>query len=261
MYKLSNLSITLLCSFIALTSCNAEDNDAANTEVRESAGEWVQLFNGRDLTGWTPKFRDYELGVNYKDTFRVEDGVLKVSYDKYKKWDKNFGHLFFKDEFSHYILRAEYRFVGKQVRGAPKWALRNNGFMIHGQTPSSMKKGQDFPVSIEVQLLGGAPNSQENRPTLSVCTPGTHVVRGGKLIKPHVTHSEGPTFYGDEWVTIEVEVRGSEVIRHKVNNKVVMEYNKPQLDDGTLLEKGTISIQAESHPTEFRKIEIKVLKK
>ncbi|MEJ6702293.1 MAG: DUF1080 domain-containing protein [Akkermansiaceae bacterium] len=224
-------------------------------------GEWLQLFNGKDLTGWTPKFKGQDLGVNYKNTFLVKDGLLTVSYDNYEKWVGDFGHLFFKDEFSHYILRAEYRFIGEQVKGGPGWAFRNNGLMIHGQTAASMKKDQDFPNSIEVQLLGGHPNGKGKRGTLNLCTPGTHVYLNGKLDKRHCITSTSPTFYGDQWVTVEIEINGGEVVRHKVGGKVVMEYKMPQLNDGTVLEKGTISIQAESHPTQFRKIEVKVLKK
>lgn len=263
MKRITQFSLTFLTSALMLTACNAKEGEAAKKDEAKKmdSGEWIQLFNGKDLTGWTPKFKGHDLGVNFNDTFLVKDGVLKVSYDKYGKWNNDFGHLFYKDEFSHYILRAEYRFVGKQVEGGPKWALRNNGFMIHGQSAESMKKDQNFPDSIEVQLLGGAPDSKDARPTLSICTPGTHIVMDGKLIKPHVIHSQGPTFHGDEWVTVEIEVRGSKVIRHKTGGKVILEYNKPQLNDGTLLEKGTISIQAESHPTEFRKIELKVLEK
>ena len=48
-----------------------------------AAAEWIQLFNGKDLTGWTPKIRYHDLGDNFGDTFRVEDGLLKVSYDQY----------------------------------------------------------------------------------------------------------------------------------------------------------------------------------
>ncbi len=263
MKNIIQFSINLFSSVLMVTACYAKETTAVETDTtnKSDTSEWIQLFNGKDLTGWTPKFKGHDLGVNFKNTFRVENGMLKVSYDEYKKWNNNFGHLFYKDEFSHYVLRAEYRFVGNQVAGGPAWALRNNGFMIHGQSAESMKKDQDFPNSIEVQLLGGAPDSKKPRPTLSICTPGTRIVMNGKLIKPHVIKSKGPTFYGDEWVAIEIEVRGSEVIRHKVNGKIVMEYNKPQLDNKTLLEKGTISIQAESHPTEFRKIELKVLKK
>ena len=262
MNYMARLSCALFSSITILTSCYANEEDVnvqADTK-KVTGGEWIQLFNGKDLTGWSPKFRGQDLGVNYNNTFRVKDGVLQVAYDKYDKWGESFGHLFYKDEFSHYILRAEYRFVGDQVEGGPKWALRNNGFMIHGQSAESIKKEQLFPNSIEVQLLGGAPDDKNPRPTLSICTPGTHIVMDGKLVKSHVIKSKGPTFHGDEWVSIEIEVRGSEVIRHKVGGKVVMEYSKPQLDDGTVLEKGSISIQAESHGTEFRKIELQVLK-
>lgn len=246
--------LTLFCVWgVSWTSLQAE----------EEKSEWIQLFNGKDLTGWTPKFKGGELGENYKNTFRVEDGLLRVCYDQYEKWEKNFGHLFYKSEFSHYILRAEYRFVGEQVKGGPAWAYRNNGFMIHGQTAESMEIGQDFPNSIEVQLLGGKPDGSGERPTLSLCTPGTNVVYDGKLHKKHTVkpNSNAKTFHGDQWVSVEVEVLGSEVIRHKVDGKVVLEYTKPQLNKGTLLEKGTISIQAESHPIDFRKIEVKIIEK
>jgi len=197
--------------------------------------------------------------VNYKNVFKVKDGILVVDYSEYGDWDGNFGHLFYEKEFSHYVLRAEYRFVGEQSNNGPGWALRNNGFMIHGQTAESMKKDQDFPNSIEVQLLGGP--AEGKRGNLNICTPGTQIEKGGKLVKNHVIKSNGPTNRGDDWYSIEIEVRGSEVIRHKQDGKTVIEYNKPQLDNGTLLEGGTISIQSESHHTEFRKIEIKELKK
>lgn len=218
---------------------------------------WIPLFNGKDLEGWTPKFRYHELGENWRNTFRVEDGLLKVSYDQWDEFKEEFGHLFYKDSFSHYRLRVEYRFVGEQVKNGPGWAFRNNGLMLHGQDPKTMGLDQDFPNSIEVQILGGSGTGK--RTTGNLCTPGTHVVMNDKLIKNHCTNSTSETYHGDQWVTLEVEVRGNEVIRHFINGTPVLEYNKPQLDDGTLLSKGTISIQAESHPTEFRKIEIMIL--
>jgi hypothetical protein len=222
-------------------------------------GEWIQLFNGKDLTGWTPKIRYSELGENYGDTFRVEDGVLKVVYekDKYEKFGDRFGHLFYETPYSHYIIRAEYRFTGEQCPGGPGWAVRNSGLMLHGQKPSELTKDQDFPHSIEVQLLGGGGSGE--RPTANLCTPGTDVTIDGKLVKRHCTNSTSKTFHGDQWVTVEVEVRGSKVFKHRVNGEEVLSYENPQLDDGTLLESGTISLQSESHPVEFRKVELKVL--
>jgi hypothetical protein len=238
---------------------------------KEKDGDWVPLFNGKNLDGWTPKIKGYELGDNHLDTFRVEDGVIKVSYDKYENFDNKFGHLFYKDKFSHYRLRVEYRFVGRQCKAGPGWAVRNSGVMLHCQDPKTMGKDQDFPVSIEAQFLGGL--GKGNRTTCNMCSPGTNVVLNGKLFTTHCTNSKSKTFDGDVWVTAEIEVNGGGAVKHFVNGELVLEYEKPQLDpkdadgkklikdDKLILEEGYISLQAESHPVEFRKVEVKVLKK
>jgi hypothetical protein len=234
------------------------------------AGGAQPLFNGKNLDGWTPKFTGYEAGVNYNDTFRVENGLLRVSYDKYKDFGGKFGHLFYKDKFSHYVLRVEYRFVGAQAKGAPAWAARNNGVMFHSQSPQSMRKQQDFPVSIEFQFLGGL--GKGRRPTGSMCSPGTNVVIDGKLITQHCLDSKSKTYDGDQWVTAELEVHGSGKVIHRINGEVVMEYEQPQLDPKDadaarlikggklLLDEGYLALQAESHPCDFRKVEIRTLK-
>lgn len=232
-------------------------------------GAWRSLFNGKDLEGWTIKIKGQEPGVNYLDTFRVEDGVIKVRYDRYAKFNGEFGHLFYKEPFTNYIVRVEYRFVGDQCPGGPGWAFRNSGIMVHGQPLETMRKDQDFPVSIEVQLLGG--NGKDKRSTANLCTPGTHVVMNGKLVTQHCNDSSSKTFHGDQWVTAEVEVHGSRRIVHRVNSEAVLEYEQPQYDPGDadarrfipgdhkLIDHGTISLQAESHPCEFRKVEILLL--
>ncbi len=233
--------------------------------------KWVSLFNGKNLDGWTPKFSGHEFGVNYNDTFRVENGVLKVSYDRYETFGNKFGHIFWKQKYSAYRLRIEYRFVGPQVKDGPAWGRRNSGVMIHCQAPETMRKDQDFPVSIEVQFLGA--DGDEVRPTGNLCTPGTNVVMNGKLHTEHCTNSTSKSYPGEQWVTAEVEVHGAGVVRHFVNGEKVIEYSEPQLDeadgDGKALIKGSnkliregyISLQAESHPLEFRKVEILSLDK
>jgi len=256
----------VLCLALVSTLCGcAEEQDKASPP---EAG-WVSLFNGEDLEGWKVKITGHELNDNYGNTFRVENGVLKVSYDQYDKFDGKFGHLFYKDKFSHYILRLEYRFVGEQTPGGPGWAFRNSGIMMHCQSPESMTKKQSFPVSIEVQLLGG--NGRDERSTGNVCTPGTHIVMDGKLVTTHCIPSRSKTYHGDQWVTMEVEVHGNSIIKHLVNGEVVLEYEKPQLDENDsdarklinngdkMLHEGYISLQAESHPLEFRKVEILLL--
>ena len=249
----------VVCVFVAGAPC------VAGKESPDS-GRWVSLFNGKDLEGWKVKITGHELGDNYGETFRVEDGVLKVCYDKYDNFDGKFGHLFYRTEFSNCRLRLEYRFVGEQMAGGPGWAFRNSGIMIHGQSPESMGKDQEFPVSIEVQLLGGRGSGK--RPTGNLCTPGTHVVMDGELITRHVINSSSKTYDGDQWVAVEVEVRGN-VIKHIVEGETVLTYCDPQLDgkdpdakklieagQDKMLTGGTISLQSESHPVEFRKVEL-----
>lgn len=232
-----------------------------------SRPEWKSLFNGKDLSGWTPKIRYSPAGENWGNTFRVEGGKIVVRYDQYTDFNERFGHLFYKAPFSYYRIRLQYRFVGDQCKGGPDWAYRNSGIMVHGQTAESMGKDQDFPVSIEVQLLGG--NGKDPRTTCNLCTPGTHVVMGGKLRKEHCINSNSATFHGDQWVTAEVLVLGDSLVRHYTNGVMVLEYQQPQVGggnvdnqevkwgtEGALLPGGTISLQSESHPVEFRKIEI-----
>ena len=243
-----------------------------NVRAQETGKEpWISLFNGKDLDGWTVKIKGHEVGDNFANTFRVQDGVLKVSYDGYTKFDGKFGHLFYKQPFSHYKMRVEYRFVGEQAPEGPGWAKRNSGIMIHGQTPESMGRDQEFPTSLEVQLLGG--DGKNERPTANLCTPGTLVMMNGKLFTDHCINSKSKTHHGDEWVIAELEVRGNGLIKHIVDGQTVIEYEQAQLDpndadakklikDGNaMLSGGTISLQSESHPVEFRKVEILPLDK
>jgi len=229
--------------------------------------DWIQLWNGKDLSGWVPKIRGYAAGENFGRTFRAENGVLKVGYEAYDGFADRFGHLFYEKPYSHYVLAAEYRFVGEQAKGGPGWALRNSGLMIHGQPVATMGKDQDFPISIEVQLLGGSGTG--TRATANLCTPGTHVVMDGKLVTEHCINSSSKTYHGDEWVRVEVEVHGDGRIVHLVKGEPVLAYEKPQVGggvvsgfdpgakpDGQLLAEGSISLQSESHPIEFRKFEL-----
>jgi hypothetical protein len=230
--------------------------------------EWVQLFNGKDLEGWDVKITGHELNDNFGDTFRVENGLLMTAYEKYgEKFDNRFGHIFYRTPFSHYIVAAEYRFVGEQAPGSPDWAFRNSGIMVHSQSAKSMGKDQDFPISIEVQLLGGRETGE--RSTANLCTPGTNVEMDGKLVTDHCVNSSSPTYRGDAWVRVEVEVHGETRIRHIVEGRIVLSYERPQIGggnvsnfdpgvkkDGSLLKEGYISLQSESHPIEFRKVEV-----
>ena len=247
-------------------ACSAGTTQNANDDSTETV-EWIQLFNGEDLDDWKVKISKHELHDNFANTFRVEDGLMKVRYDGYEDFDRKYGHIFFKDPFSAYFLRVEYRFVGEQAPNGEGWAFRNSGAMLHGQSPESMLKDQDFPISIEGQLLGG--NGTDDRTTSNLCTPGTNVVMDGELFTPHCVSSTSKTYHGDQWVTAEFLVLADSVIHHILEGDTVLTYYQPQIGggnvsnydpavkkDGELIKEGYISLQSESHPIDFRKVEL-----
>jgi hypothetical protein len=259
----SGITLAMTCALACASMSQAMAQSAPSGE------EWIQLFNGRDLDGWTPKITHHAVGENFADTFRVKNGVLQVSYDKYANFDTQFGHLFYRTPYSYYRLVIEYRFVGEQAKGGPgAWALRNSGVMLHSQDPKTMTREQDFPISIEAQFLGGKSDGKP-RPTMNVCTPGTEVVVNGSLYPEHCLSSVSRTFDGDQWVRAEMLVLGAAQVTHFANGEKVLEYALPQfgggnvnkhdpatLPAGKLLEGGYLALQSESHPIEFRKVEL-----
>jgi hypothetical protein len=237
-------------------------------QVGYGAADWQALFNGRDLAGWTPKIRGHELGDNYAATFRVTGSLLTVAYDGYDSFNEQFGHLFYAQPLSHYRLRVEYRFVGAQAPNAPAWAARNSGVMVHAQPPETMLRDQDFPISIEVQFLGGLSDGTP-RPTGNLCSPGTRVVYRGQPDPSHCIQAAAPTIDGDGWVTADVLVQGSERVVHYIDGLPVIEYGSitygggnvnghdpAQKPDGAPLARGYIALQSESHPIQFRRVEL-----
>jgi hypothetical protein len=247
---------SLILSVVFLAGCSVKE-----TSDQE---EWIQLFNGKDLQGWTPKITGYASGNNFRNTFRVEDGLLKVSYSEYDSFRGEFGHLFYKDSFSHYRLRLQYRFTGDQLPGGPSWARMNSGIMVHGQSPESMNLDQDFPVCLEAQFLAGAPDWV--RPTGNLCTPGTHVYLADTLTTTHCINSFSKTYLSDQWVTAEIITYGDSIIHHVIEGDTVFTFTKPRIGgelpagypvpEGTPVTGGFFALQSESHPVEFRNIEI-----
>lgn len=242
---------------------------AASACTTAQEPEWIQLFNGKDLNDWTVKIAKHEVGENYANTFRVEEGLLKVRYDGYTDFDFQYGHIHYNTPYSAYLLRVEYRFTGEQAPGGEGWAWRNSGAMLHGQDPQTMLKDQDFPISIEGQLLGG--DGTNERTTSNLCTPGTNVLmeKDGELFTPHCTNSTSKTYHGDQWVTAEFLVLADSVVHHIIEGDTVLTYYKPQIgggsvsnydpavkQDGKVLKSGYISLQSESHPIDFRKVEL-----
>jgi hypothetical protein len=243
---------------------------ACSNPQTETTNEYTQLFNGKDLTGWTPKIAGFKAGENYKNTFKVEDGLLRVSYAEYDSFKGEFGHLFFKDKFSDYRLRIEYRFAKESTKGAPDWAFANSGVMFHSQSAESMAVDQNFPVSLEAQFLGSAEGNL--RHTMNLCTPGMHVTMADTLTTIHCIDSNSKSFMLGDWVTVELIVYGDSIIHHLVGSDTVLTYSKPIIGGahlpeadsaltGRSVKEGYISLQAEGHALDFRKVEYMELKR
>ncbi len=268
----TNTAKAITATVLACVFCAAA-TVPQNTDERE----WKPLFNGKDLSGWDIKIAGHELNDNYKNTFRFEDGMVRVVYDEYENFDNKYGHMYYKEPYSHYVLRFEYRFTGDQTPGGASWNVRNSGVMFHSQSAESLTLDQDFPVSLEYQTLGGL--GSENRYTGNLCTPGTIVHMNGKLNPAHCIDSNSRTYHGDQWVKAEIIVLGDSLIKHLVNGDTVLAYEKPQIGEadwadgkedaytkewrsknGAALKEGYIALQAESHPIDFRNVEILNLK-
>ena len=269
--NLGNFCLLLIILFFQ--SCN-------NKEGKKEASEedWESLFNGKDLTGWDIKIKDHPLNENYRNTFRIEDSMIRVVYSDYEKFDNQFGHLYSHKPYSYYKLKLQYRFVGDQLADAPDWADRNSGVMLHSQSAQSMNLRQNFPVSLEMQFLCG--NGKDTVPTGNVCTPGTFITYEGKLFLDHIKNSNSKTYLKNEWINAEAEVYGDSLIRHIINGDTVLTYTHAMIGEGfvsnshtwttgsitdsllwinkanTPLKEGHIALQAESQPIDFRRIEI-----
>jgi hypothetical protein len=244
--------------------------------------DWIPLFNGRDLTGWDIKIAGYPMNENYQNTFVAEDGMLRVKYGGYKTFDGRYGHIYYNKPFSHYRIRFEYRFLGGQVPGGDSWNVRNSGIMLHSQPAWSLGKDQTFPVSLEMQLLGGLGSGE--RATGNLCSPGTIVDIDGQLAEAHCINSTSRTYHGDQWVKAEAIVYGDSIVYHLIEGDTVLAYANTRIGGGfvspshdfragrfsdaedwmklqnTPLKEGYIALQSESHAIDFRKIEILPLK-
>jgi hypothetical protein len=235
--------------------------------------KWIQLFNGKDLKDWTVKIHHHEVGDNYGNTFRVEDGMIKVRYDQYDHFNERYGHLYFKKPFSHYKLRLQYRFTGVWRKDAPIYTEKNSGVMFHAQDPKTILKEQDWPISVELQFLGILADGKP-RPTGNMCSPGTDVVFQGRIDPRHCINSTSKTFDNEQWITAELIVRGDSLVTHIINGETVLEYSQPQIGggvanrynpslkvDGKLLKSGFIALQSEGQEIDFKNIELLDLSK
>jgi len=247
--------IIIVAGILLLTACG-------KTKPAVEKEKWVSLFNGKDLDGWTVKIKGYPPGENFGNTFYAEDGQLKCNFTAYEQFNERYGHIYTDRTFSHYKIRLEYRFFGQHATGAPGWSYLNNGIMLHCQSPETLLLDQDFPVSIEAQLLGS--DSTITNTTGNVCTPGTDIYLHGQLYTTHCASSSSKNYPSDQWVKAEVVVLGDSIVHHIIEGDTVITYTNLTVNAGYMtdrvpdgpLREGRIALQAEGHPTAFRNIEI-----
>ena len=267
MIKLIKVALSVI---ICILFCQCTTTKRAAIQKTDA---WESIFNGTDIDDWTTKIYHYETGDNFGETFRVEDSIIKIRYDQYgNHFNDRFGHLYYNKPYSYFHLKLEYRIVGDVCPGTPGYAYKNSGIMYHSQDPRSMLKEQDWPISVEMQLLAGLTKNKE-RSTGNMCSPGTDIEYNGKIDPRHCINSSSKTYYGDQWVSAELIVMGDSIVKHIINGEQVMQYSKPQIGggtangfdpkikiDGTSLTQGFIALQSEGQPIDFKNIKIKNLK-
>lgn len=273
---LTTCHLAILLGSFLLLSCSKDSSSDSSKE------EWISLFNGKDLKGWDIKIAGHDINDNFKETFRVQDSTLKVDYSGYEKFDGKFGHIYYHKPYSYYRVKLQYRFTGKQLVGAPGYAYLNSGVMLHSQSAASLDKAQTFPVSLEMQFL--ASNESIKRSTGNLCTPGTQVSMSGSLVTEHCIDSRSTNYNEDRWINAEAIVLGDSIVYHVIEGDTVLTYEQTIIAGGfvnkdmnwrtggfvdsvmwmqkqnTPLKEGYIALQAESHPVEFRNVELLDLK-
>lgn len=267
-YGIQRSHRVLAASALLLMSACATPGPQSQTVNDPDEREWIEMFNGRDLAGWTVKVNGHDVGVNFGNTFRVVDGMIQVRYDEYGEYNNQFAHLYYDEPFSHYLVSVEYRFTGEVQRGAPDYVLLNSGIMIHSQDPRTMLRDQDWPISVEMQFYAEVTPGQP-RPTGNMCSPGTHVVYNGQLDTRHCINASGRALPREVWVRAEALVLGDSIVRHIVNGDTVLVYTQPQIgggvvtgfdpavkEDGRLLAEGFIALQSEGQPIDFRNVRL-----
>jgi hypothetical protein len=265
--KLSILAAVLVCILFSNTT-SSQTTPVEKNIPGSGNGKWISIFNGKNLDGWTPKVTGYKAGENPLDLFKVENGILRVDYSKYNRFDGRYGHLFYKEKLSSYILHVEYRFVDLFLKDSPAFCYRNSGVMIHSQSAESMDVKQNWPVSLEAQLLGCTDSVKQK--TANICTPGTTIFYKGVLTNEHCITSTSKYYFDNEWVNLDIIVHGGKDISFVIDGDTVLTFSHPQIGGallpenypipaGTLLENGYVALQAEGQNIDFRKVELKIL--
>jgi hypothetical protein len=263
---LSRLTMLPILAGLMVSTALPEHVDAGPADT-----VWTQLFNGTDFKDWDIKTMGLALNQDPKNTYRIVDSAIEVNYSNYTDWSgEPWSHIGYKVRpFSYYVVRLEYQFFGNQVGGAPGYANENSGIMLHSQSLASMALNQNWPISLEDQLLG--PKSTQGPGSGNLCTPGTAVeYPKGQFNDNHCINAVANTkASAPAWVKASAIVLGDSMVVQLIENKPVLTYYRPMEQQGIVtgnttraiinrkpLGSGYILLQAESSPIRFRRIQL-----
>jgi hypothetical protein len=186
----------------------------------------IELFNGRDLTGWTYELADAD--VKMEDVWSVQDGVLFCK-------GQPVGYLRTVEDYENYVLSLEWRWPPGTPGG-------NNGVLVHTSTPGAIGI---WPKSIEVQLqTGHAGDFWIIGTELQVENVEERFDGRRRYLK--LVDAEKPL---GEWNHMEITCRGDEIIV-KVNGELVNHATNCSVTSGA------IALQSEGVPIEYRNIRL-----
>jgi hypothetical protein len=228
--------VTVAMAATTLSPVPADDSKGAEKG-------WVQLFNGKDLTGWKlpPKPSDQFVGVETKEKNGkvVEyDGKLKNGQVE-RLWRVEDGTLIGSGHASHlFSERGDYQNFRYRVE-----AMIND----HGNSGQYFrtKFGPGFPQGYEAQI-----NATHGDP---VRTGSLYPAGGLGKYRKEITVMNTAPHKPDEWFTQEVIAEGNHIII-KVNGKTTVDWKDP---DNTYA-KGHFALQGHDPGTvvKFKKIEV-----
>lgn len=219
---------------------------------------WVKIFNGQDLTGWSPLIHKSAYKQDPYNTFRADpvNHVIKVTYEDYPNgFEDRCGLLYYDKLLTNYRVRVTYRFLEPQAPGPVSWGKNNTGLMIFGIDPAKVTGDPEFPPLIEIQLLGA--NSTGGNTTPNMCVPGGMTMKKStaECGNNHTGVAPPPAA---EWVTVEAEVHvkgDTKVFQYPNKTTPVITMSGP-VYQGKDVVNGYLSLQSESQPLEYKDIEL-----
>ncbi len=221
----------LILGCCLLASCSTTPN-----------AEFISLFNGTDLTGWTP-------ATENPDSFSVENGTLIVKGGR--------SHLFYTGNVNEGSFKNfELKLQAKPFPGA------NSGVYIHTQYQDTGWPNNGY----ECQVNSTHKDSKKTGSLYAVVNilvlkPGEKEPKVGVNIK----HDAAPSTDG-EWFDYHITVIGDK-ITIRVNGETLVDYIEPEGGSGhpkftgRKLSEGTFALQAHDPKSEvhYRNIRVKVL--